>query len=249
VLAALFVLLSAAGVATAQQQEPTPGDGRRTVAQLPANLFRATVGVFSTPNARPFLVGTAATGVAAIFDDAIVDALADGSNDFSRVVENGSEPLWAAAAVGVVFAAGRFTHGSRFRAATYDWLDACLVTGGYTALLKWTVRRERPNGSDTKSFPSGHTSNAFALAAVADRHYGWKMAIPAYGVAALVGLSRLQQNGHYLSDVAAGATLGYIVGRTVVRLNSRPAPPGRARLDISPAIGRRARLIIVRVSY
>jgi len=43
------------------------------------------------------------------------------------------------------------------------------------------------------------------------------MGIPAYSVAAFVALSRMEKNVHYLSDVVMGATIGYIVGRTVVR--------------------------------
>ena len=47
-------------------------------------------------------------------------------------------------------------------------------------------------------------------------------AVPAYLLAGLVGASRLEQDKHHLSDVVAGAALGYIVGRTVVRVNGRP---------------------------
>ena len=99
-----------------------------------------------------------------------------------------------------------------------DMLDAFVVNGVYTLVLKAAVRRERPNEQDNKAFPSGHTSNAFALAAVAERHYGWKAGVPAYLLASAVGVSRLQRNKHHLSDVVAGAALGYIVGRTVVRV-------------------------------
>ena len=48
-------------------------------------------------------------------------------------------------------------------------------------------------------------------------HYYPKTWIPAYLTAGLIGASRLEKNNHYLSDIMAGATLGYIVGRTVVR--------------------------------
>ena len=102
---------------------------------------------------------------------------------------------------------------------SYDLMDAFLLNWGYTNVFKYAVGRERPNGQDEKSFPSGHASNAFALAAVVERHYGWKAGLPAYALASLVGVSRLQRNKHYLSDVLGGATLGYIVGRTVVRVN------------------------------
>ena len=55
----------------------------------------------------------------------------------------------------------------------------------------------------------------FATATVVKEHFGWKAGIPAYAVAAYVGASRIQDNKHYLSDVAFGATLGIVAGRTV----------------------------------
>jgi membrane-associated phospholipid phosphatase len=70
----------------------------------------------------------------------------------------------------------------------------------------------------------------------------WKVGVPSYALAGLVGASRLSQNKHYLSDVVAGATLGYIVGRTVVRVNNRPLPPGRHVVwNLSPILARDAR--------
>ena len=82
-----------------------------------------------------------------------------------------------------VFTAGRYVEAPRFRAMSYDLLDAFVVNWAYTSVLKAAVGRERPNGQDQKSFPSGHASNAFALAAVVERHYGWKAGLPAYAVA------------------------------------------------------------------
>jgi membrane-associated phospholipid phosphatase len=86
---------------------------------------------------------------------------------------------------------------------------------------------------------------------VAERHYGWKLGVPAYLVAGIVGASRIDQDKHYLSDVLAGATLGYIVGRTVVRVNDRPleAAPPAASLQVLPLVGRDARGVRVALSF
>ena len=117
--------------------------------------------------------------------------------------------------------------------------------------MKVAVGRERPNQQDNKSFPSGHTSNAFALAAVAERHYGWKIGAPAYLLAGVVGLSRLHQDKHWLSDVMAGATLGYLVGRTTVRVNSRALDHGTATTTFSvvPILAREARGLRMSLSF
>jgi membrane-associated phospholipid phosphatase len=129
-------------------------------------------------------------------------------------------------------------------------LDAFVVNWGYKTALKAAVKRERPNGEDDKSFPSGHTSNAFALAAVAERHYGWKVGVPAYAVASLVAVSRLQRNKHDLSDVVAGAAVGYIVGRTVVRVNGgRPGPDRGASISVTLLVGRRTRGLAAAVAF
>ena len=46
-------------------------------------------------------------------------------------------------------------------------------------------------------------------------HFGWKAGVPAYGLAAYVAGSRLQENRHYMSDVLFGAAVGIVSGRTV----------------------------------
>jgi membrane-associated phospholipid phosphatase len=70
------------------------------------------------------------------------------------------------------------------------------------------------------SFPSGHSIEAFSIATIIARRYGNHRWVPyaAYGLASLVGFSRLTLNVHFLSDVFMGAALGYSVSRfTVLR--------------------------------
>ena len=74
-----------------------------------------------------------------------------------------------------------------------------------------------PNDSFT-SFPSGHTTVAFAAATVFAMEYRDTKWAPilAYSVSSLIGLSRIMQNAHWASDVLVGAALGYLCGRQVV---------------------------------
>jgi membrane-associated phospholipid phosphatase len=109
---------------------------------------------------------------------------------------------------------GRAIHQSQVEAVGADLVQAQLLTGLMTRVLKSSVHRTRPDGGRS-SFPSGHASASLANATVLARHFGWKVAIPAYSVAACIGLSRLQENRHYPSDVIFGATVGLIAGRTV----------------------------------
>ena len=98
-----------------------------------------------------------------------------------------------------------------------DLLRAQILTEAMTQTLKYTVRRERPDGSDHYSFPSGHASVTFATATVVYRHLGYKWAVPTYLFASYVAMSRLHDNRHFVSDVVFGASVGVIAGRTVTR--------------------------------
>ncbi len=229
-------------------------DGRRTVGRLPANIGRTVVGVFHIDNLGPLVVGAGAAGVSSTWDIRVrrsVQSSTLATSNVGPTVETAAGPIWSSVFVASMFTAGRFAHDTRFRAMTYDMADAAIVNFGYTELIKVTVRRERPDGQDNQSFPSGHTSNAFALAAVAERHYGWKVGAPAYLLAGLVGASRIEEDRHYLSDVVAGATLGFIVGRTVVRVNNRPLEGATraARLDVAPIAGRGLRGVRLALSF
>lgn len=129
--------------------------------------------------------------------------------------------------------AGLFLKDPRAKAVAMDGLTASLISAGMiTPALKKMVGRARPykasgpfdfsTFSDQYSFPSGHTTQAFAVATVIAEHYEqWWVKILSYGVAASVGYSRIHHDRHYLSDVVAGAIIGHVVGRTIVRRHSR----------------------------
>ena len=79
-----------------------------------------------------------------------------------------------------------------------------------TRVIKISVGRTRPNGGH-HSFPSGHTATAFMCATMLHKEYGWRSpwwSIGGYTVAAFTGVSRILNNRHWMSDVAAGAAIG-----------------------------------------
>ena len=84
------------------------------------------------------------------------------------------------------------------------------VTVATTYALKYTVKRERPNGENNRSFPSGHTSSTFGAASFIHLRYGWKYAIAPYIGAIFTGYSRVVSKQHYLSDAIAGASIGLL---------------------------------------
>jgi hypothetical protein len=86
---------------------------------------------------------------------------------------------------------------------------ATAYSGAVTSVLKVTFREGRPNNPvDKKSMPSGHATTAFSFAGVVGAEHPWYIAVPAYGIAAIVGYARINDNKHYLHDVIAGGTIG-----------------------------------------
>ena len=79
-----------------------------------------------------------------------------------------------------------------------------------TYILKYTIKKERPNGHCCESFPSGHTSAAFAGAMFINNRYGLKFGIPAIFLASFVGYSRVYAEKHYWEDVLAGSLISVI---------------------------------------
>ncbi|WP_321439208.1 phosphatase PAP2 family protein [uncultured Bacteroides sp.] len=80
--------------------------------------------------------------------------------------------------------------------------------------LKSTAKEMRPDGSNNKSFPSGHTATAFMAATMMHKEYGltcspW-YSVGAYSAAAITGITRQLNNKHWLSDVMVGAGIGVL---------------------------------------
>jgi membrane-associated phospholipid phosphatase len=210
-----------------------PEQDRRTLSAFPKNLGRNFVGVFSGQNLVPFVVGAGLATTASAFDYRTKDMLQGACVACGKAgaTAGGSAMV---PVMGALFVAGRFAPQGQFRSATYDFAQAMIVSAAYTGILKHTVQRTRPDGSDSLSFPSGHASNAFSIATIAQHHYGWRVGAPAYVLASAIGLSRIESDRHHLSDVVAGATIGFLVGRTVSRLDGQPAAKKRL-VSIGPA--------------
>jgi PAP2 superfamily len=106
-----------------------------------------------------------------------------------------------------------------------------------TGALKISVDETRPDGG-AHSFPSGHTSMAFAGAEFLRKQYGWRWGAPAYVAASFVGWSRVEARRHYTQDVLAGALIGMLANHDWQEWQT---PAGKVRLASAPVLtGRQA---------
>jgi membrane-associated phospholipid phosphatase len=169
-----------------------------------------------------------------------------------------------------MYAAGRLTHTERLAQVGLHGTEALAVGFVTGSLLKDTFGRARPfvdtvapnpddwqlfrgfhAGESYRSFPSGHSTAAFAAAAAVSAETSrWWPEVTYFGIgpilyggAAAVGLSRMYNNRHWASDVITGAMIGTFAGTKVVRYH-RTHPGNRldrwllkAEVTIQPSNG------------
>jgi hypothetical protein len=182
----------------------------------------------SGDSARWLVIGAAASLLARAEDAKMGDVMARPhlQSAFAQGQMIGSSPFQMGGAL-ATYTIGRITGSRRTAQVGAELFRAQTVAQLTTYAMKYTFLRTRPDGTRF-SFPSGHTSVAFASATVLQRNFGWKVGAPAYAVAAYVGGSRMQTRRHYLSDVAFGAVLGIVAGKNVTIGGER------TRLAINP---------------
>ena len=161
------------------------------------------------------------------FDDDVNEALV-GSDTATKIFKTGEilgQLYTLLGSASVVYAVGRIQDKPKVSHLGMDLIEALAMSEAITQALKYTVRRERPDGSSKNSFPSGHAADTFAFATALERHLNWKYSVPAYMFSSYVAISRLPANRHWLSDTVFGAAVGIISGRTVTSHESeRPFP-------------------------
>lgn len=162
-------------------------------------------------------------------------------------------PRYAVPVLAGGWALGRLADRPAVSEGTAHVLAGLLVAGVANGTLKYSVGRQRPSRTDDsfrfrpfnsdnqwQSFPSGHSTVAFALAAgVSEEARTPWVTAATYGTAALVAWSRLYEDKHWTSDVAAGALVGTLAGRGTVRFLHRRAAGrgGAARAGVAVVPG------------
>jgi membrane-associated phospholipid phosphatase len=143
--------------------------------------------------------------------------------DYALYGDYGGQLVPNALYAGGMYATYLFTDDPEYKHFASQMFRASLYAGLFTNVLKNVVSETRPNGAGHQSFPSGHTTTAFAFATVVAMNHEWYWGVPAYAFAAFVGYSRINDNKHFLHDVTVGATVGTVYGLGIYYLDKKQA--------------------------
>lgn len=169
-------------------------------------------------------------------DESIVDPILDTGTFFEPIGLMGNTNVWWATGAVTSYALGLDRPKRMFTELLYSHWIAAVIRGATNRV----VGRSRPHdghGADRfaigggTSFPSGHASTVFQVAAVLSHHIDWKPAsVTLYGLATTVALQRISDEQHWASDVWLGAAYGWAVAKLVVRLHEEDS----IRLEPAP---------------
>lgn len=146
------------------------------------------------------------------------DKRTDGKTSFYKFMSGTATPVSLGTPL-TFFVTGMITHDKTMKKQALFTLESFAFSQSLSFATKAIVNKPRPHEADSTlislknatngSFPSGHTSEAFATAtSLALINHKWYVIVPAYTWAGLVGYSRLYMGVHYPADVFAGAALG-----------------------------------------
>lgn len=183
------------------------------------------------------------------------------SNKFFKDASTGVEWIASPGAYvigGTLYVIGRAGHFERVADLGWHGTEAVFVADAVTYILKGLNGRARPfvtgdtnphdykflkgfTNADRQSFPSGHTTSAFAAAAAVTAETGtwwpkstWVIGPLMYGGATMVGLSRMYHNKHWASDVVLGAAIGTFSGWKIVQYaHAHPTKLDKIMLHVS----------------
>ena len=212
--------------------------------------YNFTKGLFSLKNLEPLVLGTMGTGAVTTVDDEVTDALRDSANRLGEVGDAAAYYV-VGGTTGSLLLLTPFIEHQKFRAFTFTLTHAVILNNTLALGLKAAVSRTRPNMVNDNSFPSAHTSNSVAFATVVAKQLGNRYGLPFYIVAGAIALSRLEQGAHWLSDLTAGATIGYISGITAARGTKHVVDQRQRQRQwaITPTFGRHHVGFVLRVHF
>ena len=225
------------GPTSTTTEQGQPNAGKTTVPTLGTyvkefvpGVIGGTKRIFYKDNLSVALIGVGLTGLALTVDQEVKQYFQD-RKPLEHVENIGDKIGNGIFEVGVglvLLGTGELINDKKLADTGAVNLEALLISGVATEVLKLTVQRERPNGGNHNSFPSGHAVMTATMAASISEMYDWdlRLAVPLYLTTAFVGATRLEANEHFLSDVIAGITLGTLVGTSVAKYHKEKDSQG-----------------------
>lgn len=220
---------------------------------------------FSEPSR--FWIGTASLlGIAMAADGPLDHAVARNSRPSWDGIARKAEFLGGMGSVGIAggaYLGGILADNAELRATGIDaGISMAIAQVALVLPTKYAIGRSRPSADQGSthfkpfhggtSFPSGHATQAFVLASVISSHAKtpW-VSVLSYSSASIVGLSRMEQRHHFLSDVVGGAIIGTLIGNTVTRYNQsfRKASGPSSPVSFSLVMGDGYRGISLRAQF
>jgi len=253
----LFVIFAAAFSASAQTSPapaPTPSPTPTLEHEFFKNIWRDQKAIWTSPFhlerkdakwAIPAGVGfMALVTTDRITGDEIGEA--DRQVAMSRHISNLGSIYSLAAGAGSFYLIGRAKNNERARETGLLSAEAIIDSVIVEGVLKGVTQRGRPlDGRERSeffdggsSFPSGHSTQTWAVATVIANEYRDRPAvqIAAYGLATAVSVARFTGHKHYLSDVVAGSAMGWGIGRYVYHAHHRNSVTDSITTSKWPAI-------------
>jgi membrane-associated phospholipid phosphatase len=233
-----------------------PGDTERPkplLRKLGLNIALDEKDIFTSPfhvnrhNALEWLVPIAVTGGLIVGDRRIAGTL---ENSRGQVAWGGRISNIGASYTLIPIVASSYVYGAwRDNAkgreigvlGTETLVDSLIVV----EVLKEIFRRDRPDDKHPgdfwaggSSFPSGHAMESWSIASLLDHEFEHKkiVGITAYTLAGIVSAARIAARKHFASDVVAGGTMGWFIGRHVfdTHMSHLAHPHGSLRPMIVP---------------
>lgn len=197
------------------------------LSRFPKSLWLDTRALATVPNA--LILGSAGAGAAVSAENLDDVVRRDTARHHRRmgglnnVLDVAGHPITHAGVAGGLYAASLITDDPDLHTFSGSLVNSLVLSNAAAISLKYAFGTDRPDG-EPNGFPSGHTASSFAVAACIEEQFGLMPGLGAYAVAGLVGLHRIDNRKHDVSDVLFGAALGYVIGKSTAHrhLASRP---------------------------
>lgn len=235
----ILVILSTTVVLHAQTPAPTPTPTPSLEREFFKNVLRDQKAIWTAPlhleRSDMKWVIPSSVGLMALFTtdritgDEIFEA--DRQVKASNAISYAGSIYGLGATTSAFYLIGRMKNNYRARETGVLSAEAMLNSLIVEGVLKGVTQRGRPLDGHERSeffdggssFPSGHSTQAWAVATVIAHEYKDRpvVQIAAYGIASAVSVARFTGHKHYISDVVVGSALGFGIGKYVYKAHHR----------------------------